>query len=131
MDVLGPEKKNLQKWKRKREKDYVRNNCEEAKKRRHGSKAVKDQLMMKEDAKKRHSSGKVSVKKSAKVGKPRKVLTCGVCHQQGHNRTPCPMPPLEKGTPKANLLDWNKGTTVNTRKSKAKQYQAKLIDWSA
>ena len=128
---IGPGKKNLQYWKRKREKDHLRINCEEGHKRRHAAKAVKDLLMGKEDAKKRHKSGKVSVKDSARVKQTRKATTCGWCHQPFHNRTACIMPPLEVVSPKTNLLYWSSDIAAATRKPRGKIFVADLIDWSA
>ena len=130
LDVLGPAKRNLAKWQRKREKDRARVRGEEGEKRRHEEKALKDRLMMKEDSKKRHKSGKVPVSKSAKVGKTR-LSRCGVCKVIGHNCCICPLPPLPKLSAKAELLDWSDDAPAAVKKSRAKKYEADMIDWSA
>jgi len=87
--------------------------------------------MMKEDAKKRHRSGKVNVKESARVAKKRKVINCSNCHQEGHNKTICPLPPLPKLLPKSDHVDWNVVTPIVRSKPRGKKYAADLIDWSA
>ena len=129
LDLLEPEQKHLDKWKRKREKDSKRIRGEEGKKRRHEAKALKDIIMMKEDAKKRHRSGKVSVKKSSKVTKKRGAARCGKCHQPGHNRLGCLMPEIDRVPVNADLLDWV-GDTPKVTRSRGKQYKPDLIDWT-
>ena len=69
LEVLGPEKRSLERGKKTRENNYKLNSGIDAKKRRHEVKALKDQIMNKQDAKKRHASGKVCVKESAAVKK--------------------------------------------------------------
>lgn len=132
LELLDPDRKHLAVWKKKREKDYVRNNCEEAKERRHATNALKDQILMKEDSKKRHRNAKVNVKESAAVGsatKKRRVVTCGKCKQPGHNRSNCPLPEVPKPLPNVDLVDWHQDTPSNCRKGRGKQYQPDLIDW--
>ena len=129
LDVLAPEKRSMETWKRVREKNYERNSGEPAKKRRHEAKALKDQIMMKQDAKKRHASGKVSVKQSAAV-KKRRMVSCGACKQDGHNRTACPMPSLQKPIPNVDLLDCCETTPQNTHKLRGKRFEPDLVDWS-
>ena len=111
----------------------MRNNCEGAKDHRHATNALKDQIMMKEDSKKKHRSAKVKVKESAAVGtatKKRRGVTCRKCKQPGHNRTNCPLPEVPKPLPNVDLLDWHQDTPSNCRKrSRGKQYQPDLIDW--
>ena len=130
-----PEKKNLLKWKKVRLKNSKLTGSEEGKKRRHAAKATKDQLQFKENAKKRHINGKVPVKESAKETKKRGPGRCSVCRQLGHNKGPCPLPPLEpeeketKESKRVNLLDWNTDTPV-AKKSRAKRHKPVLIDWS-
>lgn len=128
LEVLEPETKSLNKWKRKRERDYARNSGEAAKKRRHEAKALKDQIMMKEDAKKRHKSAKVPVKESARV-KTKKASICSKCGQPGHTRRPCPMPSVPKPTPNVDLLDWGVDTTGANSSLRGKRFTPDLIDW--
>ncbi len=132
LDVLGCEKKHLANLRMKREYNYKWGTGEQAKKRRHESKALKDQIMFKEDAKKRHKSAKVSVKKSAKASGKKKSggMHCGSCGKAGHNCTSCPMPPVKEVSQDAEFLEWDE-PTPKAPKSRAKKLQPVLIDWSA
>jgi len=129
LEVLRPEKRLLERGKKTRENNYKLNSGVDAKKRRHEVKALKDQIMNKQDAKKRHASGKVCVKESAAVKKKR-VVRCGSCRQEGHTRKPCPMPVLPKRSPNVDLLDWCHSSPQNKHKLQGKRYKPDLIDWS-
>lgn len=100
--------------KKKREADHKRLCGDEGKKRRKDAKYTKDIRRGKEDSKKRHKSGKVSLKESAKTTR-KKIRPCKKCGQPGHTPKDCPMPNQDmyskpKGRlakrHKANLLDW-------------------------
>ena len=132
LDVLGCEKKHLQKAKKQRESTRKRLSGEKAKRRRHEAKALKDRIMNKEDAKKRHKSAKVSVKNSAKCGEKKKSggITCKVCGHHGHNRSTCTVPPPDAVAKAAALLDRDEPTPKVTRKLTGKDFKPVLIDWS-
>ena len=89
--------------------------------------------MQKEDAKKRHKSYKVSLKKSAATGKKkngtRSPMKCGSCGQAGHNCKPCPLPPVQKDKSGSDLLDWNL-ETPQLKGKLSKEFEPDLIKWS-
>jgi hypothetical protein len=113
---------------------YKRNNCEEAKKKRHIAKSVKDQLQQKEDSRKCHRSAKVIVKTSAKTvtETKKKAVLCGKCCRPGHNRNTCPLPPQAAPPSRdVDLLDRSEIVpTAPLNDIWAAKYKAELIDWS-
>lgn len=126
LNVTSSQKKYQAKAQKERARIKKSQQMEEFKERRCFAKLSKTDCMGKEDAKKAHRSGKVSIEECAKSNvekiedsKKRRPVTCTNCKLIGHNASKCKLPKCTKHS--ADLVDFDLQdfeTTASARKRK-------------
>lgn len=122
------EERACAKMKRKRERDYVRHNCDEGRKRRSLAKLTMAHRQGKDPHKSRHhKSERLPLTKSTKS----KVDKCTKCGHVGHKTRDCVVVRAPKKQKKA-AFKWG-GQVVSTEKYQPRmnKYKPNLYDWSA